>query len=158
MADDFTIRGLQRFGKLSKDLREAGDKDLRKELYRGLQRATKPLKDAAKDSARSGEYIPRGGGLAERVARARYNTRARAGRNPSVKITAQDAKGRSVDLPALDAGTVRHPTFGRPPWKTQQVKPGWFTDAMEAGAPQAQRDVIAAIDAVITKFESKPPG
>ncbi len=67
MADEFTVRGLERFGKLSKDLRAAGDKDLRKELYRGLQRATKPLKDAAKENARA--TLPRKGGLAAAAAR-----------------------------------------------------------------------------------------
>lgn len=156
MADDFTIAGLQRFAKLSKDLRVAGDKDLRKELYRGLQRATKPLKDDAKANAR--RVLPGRGGLADRVARARFNTRSRAGRNPSVKITAQDAKGRSVDLVALDDGSVRHPTFGRRPWVKQDVTPGWFTEPMQAGAPEVAREVIAAIDAVITKFERQSPG
>lgn len=153
MADEFTVRGLERFGKLSRDLRAAGDKDLRRELYRGLQRATKPLKEAAKENARS--TLPRKGGLADRVSRARFNTKSRAGRNPSVRIEAKDAKGRSVDLEALDRGSVRHPTFGHRPWVKQDVRPGWFTQPMEAGVEDVRREVVAAIDEVIRQFESK---
>ena len=144
--------GAEEFAKLARDLRAAGDKDLRKELYRGLNRATKGLKDAAKDSAR--RTLPQGGGLADRVARARFSTRARAGRSPSIRIVAKDSKGRPVDLYALDQGTVRHPTFGRRPWVAQRVDPGWFTEPMERGAGDARRHIEAAVAEVARKFNA----
>jgi hypothetical protein len=150
VADDFALAGLEQFKKLSKDLREAGDKDMRRELYRGLQRATKPLKVAAKESA--GQVLPTRGGLADRVQRARYNTKSRAGNNPSVRIEAKDAKGRAVDLEALDRGTVRHPTYGRKPWVNQRVTPGWFTQPMQDGATEVRVEIVRAIDAVARKF------
>lgn len=150
MADDFTVRGLEQFQKLSKDLRSAGDKDLRRELYRGLNRATKPLKEDAKANARA--VLPSRGGLADRVARARLSTRAKAGKNPSVRIEAKDAKGRKVDLARLDQGTLRHLVYGRKPWVQQSVQPGWFTEPMERGVTHVRKEVLAAIEAVARKF------
>jgi hypothetical protein len=149
MSDAVSIRGLERFARLSKDLRQAGAKELRRELYRGLQRAAKPLIADAKVSARS---LPHRGGLADRAARARFRVKARAGRTPSISIVAADAKGRSVDLDALDRGTVRHPTFGHRPWVAQQVRPEWFTRPMVNGSPQVRDEMLRAVDDVAAKF------
>lgn len=149
MVADIRVDGVEHFAQVARALRAAGAKDLRRELYRGLNRATKPLKDAAKANAAT---LPQRGGLAGRVQRARFSTKGRAGRNPSVSIVAKDAKSRSVDLRALDAGTVRHPTFGHRPWVSQPVTPGWFSKPMEAGADDVAREVLAAVDAVAAKL------
>ncbi len=150
MVADVRIAGAEKFAALARDLKAAGAKDLRRELYRGLNRATKPLKAAAKESAQS--TLPQRGGLAARVARARFSTRSRAGANPSVRIVAKDAAGRKVDLSRLDRGQVRHPVFGRPPYVSQRVDPGWFSRPMEDGVDVVRAEMIAAIDVVTAKL------
>jgi hypothetical protein len=48
------------FARLARDLKKAGEVDLRKELYSGIQRGARPLIQAAKDSAAS--TLPHSGG------------------------------------------------------------------------------------------------
>jgi hypothetical protein len=36
-------------------------------------------------------------------------------------------RSRERDLPAVDAGLLRHKLFGHPPWYSQAVMPGFFT-------------------------------
>lgn len=122
---------------VARTLRDLGDKDLSRELFRGLNRASTKLKAAAK--AEAGRRLPQRGGLARRVAGAKLSTRRVAGRNPGVKI---QAKGMA-QLAGMDAGQVLHPVFGnRDVWVTQDITGGWFSEPMEAGRDEA----AAAID------------
>lgn len=146
---DFEVRGAEKLGKVAKDLRRLGDKELSKELYAGLNRATKPMRANAKKSAENN--LPRAGGLNKRVARARLSTRRRGGKNPGVKIV---AKGMD-QLALMDKGTVRHPVYGnRGRWVNQPIPDaeGWFTKPMEDGKPEAQREIVKALDAVAKKI------
>lgn len=136
-----TFRGPDRLRRFGRNLREQGEKTLRREVYRGINRATKPMRANAKAAARA--RLPHRGGLAERVARSRLTTRTRlVGRNPSVRIIATSPD----NVRRIDRGTVRHPVFGHTDrWVTQPVNPGWFTDPMEAGAVRARREVEQAL-------------
>lgn len=139
---DLSIRGAEQLGDLAKQLRAAGDegKGLKRELYRGLNRATKPLKAEAQKEA--GSRLPQSGGLAALVAKSKFSTRTRTGRDPAVTIT---AKGTGA---TTDKGFVRHRVFGRGPWVRQSVEPGWFTDTMRAGAPAVRKELNEAIETV----------
>lgn len=66
--------------------------------------------------------------LAEYVAKARVKVATNlGGRNLGVTITGtRSAGGKKVDLDGINDGSVRHPTFGRRPWRTQRVRPGFF--------------------------------
>lgn len=127
-------------------LRALGDKDLSRELYRGLNRASTDLKRDAKDEA--GRRLPRRGGLAARVANSRLSTGRRGGSNPGVVIRA-----RGMDqLGLMDRGAVRHPVYGnREAWVTQDITGGWFSDPMEAGRPK----VVGAIEDVLDDLAVK---
>ena len=176
------------FAALARDLRRAGSVTLRRELYAGLQRASRPTIRAIRENTSS---LPSGGGrgrrrtrlvrtgasitnavsgrthavkerrkiagdlaagesLAARVAGAKYVAKLTAGRNPGIRITATEARGRKIDLARLDAGEVRHPVFGR--WRkgtpTQKVTPGWFTNPALAQADTFRKGIEDAIDAV----------
>jgi hypothetical protein len=150
---DLQIKGADQLGALAKALRQAGDKELQKELYAGLNRATKPLRQAAKESAE--RNLPQRGGLNKRVAKARMSTRRSAGRNPGVRIV---AKGLD-QLSRMDAkGEVKHPTYGRRDrWVTQEIREaqGWFSDPMKAGAPAVRRELIKTLDKVARKVARK---
>lgn len=75
---------------LSRDLKEAGRTDLRKELFAGLNRGTKPLRAAAKANALA--TLPSSGGLAALVANATMTVRG-AG---SAKVTIVARPKRAV--------------------------------------------------------------
>ena len=124
---------------------KSADDDLRKELFKAVSAATRPVKQEIPESAR--RTLPHKGGLNEWVASAKVTTRqAYSGRNPGITIKAEKSKtvrvstlGRGVqgplrpgqkktttqrrkgtfgaksDLPAIDRGRVMHPVFGRGP-------------------------------------------
>ena len=149
---DLEIRGADTFARVSKALKRAGDKELRKELYAGINRATKPMRAEAKKSAE--RNLPRTGGLNKRVARARLTTRRRTGKNPGISIV---AKGMD-QLALMDRGYVRHPVFGnRKRWSTQPIPDaeGWFTTPMEDGAPQARKEIVKSLDGIAKKLARK---
>ena len=149
---DIRIEGADKVAALAKALKQVGDKELSRELYKALNRSTKPLKEAAKESADA--RLPRGGGLNRRVAKARMSTRRRGGRNPGVRIV---AKGRAAAL--LDTGRVNHPVFGdRGAWVNGQRVPearDWFTQPMEEGAPEVRKELVRALDEIARKLARK---
>src|SRR5882757_3447026 len=125
------VTGADRLARLGAALKDAGDKDMRRELFKAMQRAAKPMKAAARTAAR--EHLPRRGGLGERVAGSKFSAKTSAsGKNPGLRIIGAG----DLDLPALDRGRVRHPVFGnRHNWVNQQIPVGWFTNAMNEKAP-----------------------
>jgi hypothetical protein len=140
--------GADALADVAKALRQAGDKDLRRELYSGLRRSAKPLIAAARDNAR--DTLPKHGQLNERVARSKFKVQTRgAGRNPGVRITAS-----GVDTRLDTQGRLRHPVYGnRNTWVIQKVPAHWFTGPMERGAPRVRRELITAIATVARKIE-----
>lgn len=154
---DVKVNGAEELARLARDLKAAGDKDLRKELFRSIQRSAGPAKEAARRSA--SENLPNENGLADEVAASRFSVRTRTGRDPSVRITGTgraNEKGKEHDLNALDRGRIRHPLYGnRGHWYTQQVKPGWFSGAMEGQAPAVREELLKAIDEIKAKLGAK---
>jgi hypothetical protein len=143
----------QELAALSKALKEAGERDLRRELYAGLNRATKPMIRASR--VRMLAQLPARGGLNRRAAKARISTQQRRSRggDPQIHIRGR-AGSQAVDLRAIDSGLIRHPVFGRPDsWVMQRITAGTWTYAMLSEAPQARREVEAALDDVAAKLD-----
>lgn len=141
------IRGAEQFDRLARRLREAGDKDLRRELYAALNRSTKPVRGQVKANARA--ILPQRGGAARLVARSSVTTRGKAGKHPSVRIVAKNG----INLYAVNRGILRHPLFGRRKhWYTTPVQPGWFTDPIERAKPHIQRELIEAMHDIAVKI------
>jgi hypothetical protein len=130
-------------------LRDLGDRELQRELFRGVNRVTEQLKQDARESAL--RKLPRRGGLAERVAGAKLSTRRRGGRNPGIRVTASGMG----QLGALDRGQVRHPVYGDEPWVVQQVTPGWFSEPMEAGRDDVARALEELLDDLAAQLARK---
>lgn len=146
------VEGADKFGKLAKALRVVGDKGLEKELYSAINRATKPMRSAARKSAE--RNLPRTGGLNTRVARARMSARRLPGRDVGVRIVATGMD----QLALMDQGTVRHPVYGnRGRWVNQPIQKaeGWFTQPMQDGADDVRREIVKAIDSVSAEFDRK---
>lgn len=138
------VRGIDQLGRIARQLRQAGHKDLQKELYAALNRATK--KPRANVRARALATLPRSGGLAARVAKSRLSTRRR--RN-GVRVV--DAG--NLSLSAIDAGRVRHPVFGhRRVFVEQRVKAGFFTKPMQQSAGPARREIEAALARIANRI------
>jgi hypothetical protein len=149
----YEVRGAEQLAALSRRLKAAGEKDLQRELSKGIAKAMKPLRQ---ELQRSAQRLPRRGGLAKRVADSKMRTtRRNTGRAVGLRLTVTNPE----NIRRMDNGTVRHPVFGRRnrPWVTQPVKPGWFTDPTEAAAPVVRAEVEAAMRAVTAKIDGKTP-
>lgn len=142
------------FAALARDLRRAGAGGLRKELYAGLQRGARPAIQTVRDHAAT--FLPRSGGLADRVAGASITARVtNSAAGPSARITAKERSGKSFDARALDDGRLRHPLYGnRRYWYQQAVTPGWFTRPMERSAQVFRQGLLDAVDAVERQITS----
>jgi hypothetical protein len=149
---EITTRGTEKLARLGAALKQAGDKDLDRELKQALRRAGKPLQRSAKQGAL--QILPYRGGLAERVARSRFTAAVRTtGRGANLRIT---GAGRD-QLSHMDDGFVRHPVFGRwlPGQPPQKINPGWFTKPLTLDAPKQRTEIDKAIDVVAAQLEAK---
>lgn len=153
MAEE-VIRGTEEMVRLARRLKEAGNKDLSREMRKGTRNALKPLRNALPTSAR--KKLPRKNGLAEIVAKSKLSVTNRAGgQREGTRLTAKNA----YSLQKMDEGEVRHPVYARNPdrkkwaWKTQKVEPGWATEPFEKLAPEARAEMEKAMEIVIAKLD-----
>lgn len=147
---DIVVSGAEDFAKLGKALRQVGDKELRRELFASLQRATKPTRAKVRESLGD---LPRRGGLAATMQASRLSTRSRAGgKNPSVRIEAKAPH----DLRSMDRGRLRHPVHGnRKVWAVQSIEPGVFSKPIEEDAPQIRDEILSGMERVARQFLDK---
>lgn len=119
-----------------------GERHIRTGIRKGLQKAAKPLAEDVRDGA-AGD-LPSRGGLAARIAGARaavsFTASARA-----TAVSIRLGTREKYDLKAMDSGTLRHPTYGRPPWVAQAITAGAFTRPFEAGAGDVRDAVTKAV-------------
>lgn len=155
MVAELRIEGADKFGTLAKALRKYGDKDLRKELYTGINRAVKPLTQEVKDSTQN--FLPRRYAI-ELAKSLRIRTRRRAGQNPAVYLAAKakTKAGKERDLASLNRGRLRHPLYGnRRYWYDQQVSPNWWDDTLLKGAEQVREELVNVIDDIGIRLAKK---
>lgn len=156
MPDNFEIRieGIEKLEKLGRDLKEAGDKELRKEFMKAGQAIGKPVKENIRRHALTD--LPRKGGLNVWVAKnAKTQTQVRlSGKNLGVRFKTK-FKGSS-DVAAINAGEVRHPLFGdKDHWYTTRVTPGFAYRALDELAPEIRKAFLALVDEIARKLEAK---
>lgn len=161
MSDDIELRGLEDLARLSRALREAGTqgKGLRKELYAGLNRATKPVRKDLKDAI--APSLPKSGGLAAEVTKgARFSNSTKTGRDVGVRVVARGRRRRALQL-ATQQGLIQHPVFanaskGRSSWtwvtQTAGIRRGLLNAAFQRDKPEARREVLRAIDETAKKI------
>ena len=152
---DEVIKGADKLLVLSKQLKAMGNKDLQKELTKGINAAFKPLKRELPQSARN--TLPRKGGLNEKVAALKFTVSRRKSNNgQGLKLIARNKISiKNMD----DPGRVRHPVFardGKPRvWVDQKITPGWATKPFEADAKNIRNDIEVAMHRVIAKIDGK---
>lgn len=140
------VRGLEDLAQVSAALKSAGDKDLKRELYRSLNSATKEVRDDMRAAIPAA--LPTRGGLAAEVhATTKFSTSTSGGgRNIGVRIR---GRGRR-NIASMNRGSFRHRVFGSNTWVTQTagVREGFLDEAFTKDKPHLQQAVIDAIQAV----------
>lgn len=134
--------------RIGKELKGA-PQELRRELFRGINRATKPARQQA--LAELVDVLPDSGGASTVIRKnTKLNTRRNMrGRNVGVRITAKSP--RTVQL--MNRGILRHPVFGnRSIWVNQDIKPGWFTRPMENSADDVRSEIMSAVERVTNQI------
>lgn len=141
--------GVQKFVELARRLQDVDDKKLRAAFYRAINSVSKPLIALVRQSASS--TLPKRGGLAQRVADAKYAaSRQYRGDAAGIQIV---GKG-DYDLRQINAGTVRHLVFGHPPIVAQKVKPLYFDEPIVQNAGLARDALEKELDDIARKLES----
>lgn len=155
MVAELRIEGADKFGKLAKELKQLGDKELRTELYRGINRAVKPLTESVKVETKN--FLPRRYAF-ELAKSLRVRARRRAGKNPAVYLVgkAKTPGGKDRDLASLNRGRLRHPLYGnRRYWYDQEISPNWWDDPLLAGVDQVREEIVNVLDDIAGKVEKK---
>lgn len=155
MSPEVRNEGAEKFARLARALREIGDKELRKELYRGINRAIRPLSASVKKSTTS--YFPRRYAL-ELKKSLRIETKKRPIRDPAITLggVAKTQRGKDRNLSALNRGRLRHPLYGnRKHWFNQQVKTGWWDEPLSDGADEVRQELVNVLDDIGRKLERK---
>lgn len=150
---DVELRGADDVDALVRRIRTHADaKALRKELYAGLNRETKSVREDMKASI--GPSLPSRGGLAALViAKVSLTTGAVAGRNAGVRIK---ARHKSYDLRRLNEGRLRHPVFGnRSVWveQTEGINGGFLDDAFDKNKAEVARGIQRVLADIARKVE-----
>lgn len=146
------MNGANDFLRLSKALKEAGEKELRKQLHKGLRDAVKKvMPDAERKLAEHLPYLR--GKAVNQVAQ------VKTGRDPGVTVGVRYGSRRSTNARLANSkGVVRHPVFAdgektRKEWAwVNQAVPGakgWFDQTYLNAAPEIRRAIEAAMQNVI---------
>lgn len=126
----------------------ADPKAIRRELYRGLNSASKPVREEMKKSTADPVNLPTQGGLqALMVSRQSVIATVRGGQYAAVSIKVGGKGGFALGS-VYRTGRVMHPTYGRGRFVTQTagVKPRWMDPVFEAQKPEVQAAIQEAIE------------
>lgn len=145
--------GAEEFAALARRLKEAGETGLRRELYKAINDAARPLAQEIGSTSHLEPYMPRryAGVLASDLA---VTVSKLTSRNPGVRLVAK-GRVRRRKVKSLDAGVLSHPLFGnRKRWFTQTdgVRAGFFTGPAEQSAPQVRAAILTAMHDVAGKI------
>jgi len=147
--------GVEELRQLGKDLKAAGNRELRKELLKAGRDAGKTAQGKVRQHAFSD--LPHKKGLNVWVAsRARVSAQTKlTGRSVglALKIQHRGVKGLT-DLPAINSGRLRHPTFGDDPWVLQLIAPGFANRAIDDVGEELVNGFLESVDRVARKLAS----
>lgn len=146
-------KGADDLNQLGAALKEAGDRDLTKQLRKEFREIGRPI--GRKVLIKGAEEMPQRNGFAARVVeQGRVGIGASlGGRITSVRII---LKNKGVDLRRVDRGILRHPVWGnRENWVAQQVPEGAFTRAFNSEAKEARKAALTAAQATLKTVSRK---
>ena len=166
MSASFEVTGYPELSALGKRLKDAGSKDLPRELRKGLKDSAKHVEAAVRRDV--DDYLPAG---YEDVFKAamHFTTEVRLGRGyrVTVNLRAKGAKGNDRQVTKLEAGELRHPVYGRwrarrgrnrgrhatrNPWAVQRIRAHFFTEPAKRVAPAVRGELQQAMHRVAEKI------
>jgi hypothetical protein len=133
--------------------RLGADRTIVNEMSRDIRRAGPPIRRAVRDRALA--ILPHRGGLNRWMARASVRVAVRRSRDSAgvhIVVGRNSVHGRSATK-LIDAGMVRHPSWGRrDAWHLQHVRAGFATHAVDSdGADEFRRLVEEAVDRALRR-------
>jgi len=130
------VDGHEELARLGQRLRQAGDKTLMRELRTGMAKGMAPLTALIRAAAPS--YMP-AGYESTFAASLRSRTSVRTtGRSAAVDLRLwADGRTKRRRVRQMNKGSLRHKTYGKPPWRRQYIVAGFFSDPVDV-----QRDVV----------------
>lgn len=149
------IRGAEQLAALTRRLKEAADKELQKELRKGIKLALDPLRKELPKSAR--DILPKKGGLAEKVAKSKYSiSRKNTSRESGLRLVAKN----EYSLFKMDQGELKHPIPRRNPrkpkkWVKQRIRLGWASGPFDEKVPQARVEIEQAMNRIIAHIDGR---
>lgn len=150
MGFEVRVTGQRDLFAVSRKLREIGDKGLGKQMAKGLQDASKPLRPAITASAQ--QMMPHSGGYASTLSRSlkyRQNTQTTKTTARVVLRVHADGRRERRDVPSLNRGRLRKPLYGnRRHWFDQRVRPGFVDEPFDRLRPQIAKAMDAVVDYV----------
>ena len=146
--------GADEFAALARRLKDAGETGLRRELYKAISDAAKPLGPEIRAGAARYMPDPYAAVLAPDLS---VTVSKLTGRDPGVRLVGA-GRTKKRKTRRLNEGYLTHPLFGdREHWYTQGphgggMRPGFFTDPVEKSAPRVKAAIIAAVEDVARKL------
>lgn len=158
---DARITGAQQLREVAAHIRNTGDKGLGRQFSKALERAVEPVKKSIAESAE--RTMP--SGYAPTLARSmkhRRSTRSDARRATVVLATYADGKKERRDVPAMNAGRLAHPVFGRTretraglipnPWVRQRIRAGFHERGTEKAGDEAEKQILIVVDDFVQRL------
>lgn len=152
---DVRIAGADQLRQLSAHIRATGDKGLGRELGRALDKAIEPVRRAIEAEAE--KTMPSGYRATLTRSLKHRRTLRTSTRQASLRLaTFGEGRKERRDLPALNAGQLRHPVFGRArrtksgpkanPWSVTTIRPGFHERGTERAGAEAERQIGIVLD------------
>ena len=155
---DVHMEGVEKLTQLGRDLKAAGEKDLRREILRSGRAMGKPIKAELAESALA--MLPHRGGLDALIAKAKVRVSTRlSGRNVGVSFI---GRWTGHDLASINRGRLRHPIRQRHAeagrqriWVSQTIPSGYWDKVFDGpGAVIQREEFMKAVDAVTAKLRA----
>jgi len=167
---EVTVSGSATLKSVAAQIRAAGDKGLGREMSTALQRAASPIKAQVTEEYSSG--LPSSGGYANTFTRSMtWRTTVRgAARTASFRLLLfGEGASQRRDIERIEAGTLRHPVYGRSrrvrsgpragtalsnPWATTKIRGGYW----QRGTSDAANDAEKEMAQVLAEFARRLAG
>lgn len=150
---DARVLGAKQLREVARHIRNEGDKGLGRQFGKALEKTVEPVKKSIAESA--GRTMP--SGYAPTLTRSlehRRSTRSDTRKASVFLATYADGRKERRDLPALEAGNLRHPVFGRSksPWVQQRIRAGFHERGTEKAGDEAEKQILAVVDDFVQRL------
>lgn len=147
------VRGTLRLRQVARLLREATP-ELRKEMSKGIRRPLRPFRKQLKANVVGSVPAQYAGVLAPALrASLMSNDMSSGGGLGYTVVVYARGKAEDRDVRAVNAGVLRHKTWGREPWHAQRVRGGFVDRAVDDLGRQVAKEVDKAVEAMARKIE-----